>query len=533
MKLSNQTNKILGKDWLKYHPYSNITPNDSYYIALCNNVLKIIQESEIRDHLENTKEEKELACMLVSYFEDIISETHLFSSFTRQHKKMYGKELPFYKINEDYYEDEINLQDIYFLIWYYISLQSEEIIIDPYFENTQAFNEAVTDICNLFNNEFEEAPQNENLQNFLQIDADSDVGTIREKLSFIAYHSFLWKTVFDNYLEKILNEHSENGTVVLDEENEMSIYDQQIHFIFNECMPLLSMRANEYYAEILGEEHSESQFVKNISKRIFGCFLLRKIERDGYLIEHLTSKKQLRLSNEYTSLEKVKLVENETVLSLGLVQWKNDVWQNQGGCITTNIEEMKGEDISKHLFDDENHKKETVHKLEMAFLKINNGKRIAYFSRNREFTEFYLKVLREHAKIIKPEITDEELDENYKDFIKNYEKNIPFKNDEAFGIFFNSNIGIEMYSKHVISCMPDENNPYYANKDFDLNDLLTAKSLSKEFVNYIIENKLINLQFNYYENQDTFNIIMENLDFLLRFYRRTLYFSKPEVTINN
>jgi hypothetical protein len=79
--------------------------------------------------------------------------------------------------------------------------------------------------------------------------------------------------------------------------------------------------------------------------------------------------------------------------------------------------------------------------------------------------------------------------------------------------------------------MPDKNNPFYAYEKFDLSDLLIIDTFSKEFVNYVIDNKLINLSISEYENPDMFSIVMDNLDFLLRFYRRSQYFSKPEVTI--
>jgi len=530
MKFSNQTNKILGKDWLHYHPYSNITLVDNYYITLCNNVLKIIQQSEIAEYTNNLKEKKALACMLVAYFEDIISETHLFSTFTRQHKKMYGKELPFYEIS-DYYDDEINLHDIYFLIWYHISIHNKEMLIDPYFENSQSFNEAVSGIYKLFDHEFEKAPQNENLQNFLQLSAGSSVKTVREILSFIACNSFLWNAVFDDYFEEVLNDYKKNDIIVLDEQTEVEVYDQRTHFIFDQCMPLLTMRANEYFAELLGKKHSEYQFIKNISKRVIGCFLIREIRKDGFLIEHLSSKKQLWLSNEFTSLQNVKLVENETVLTISLVHWKNDVWQNQGACMVSSIKDMKGKDVSEHLFDNENVKKEIVHKLEKAFLELTNGEHIVYIHESREYAEFYLNLLRKHTKITNPQITDKELDERYKNFIENNKNNTLFKNNKAIGIFFNPNSGVELYFENVISCMPDKNNPYYAHKEFDLCDLLTIETFSKEFVCYIIENKLINLCINDFENPDLFGVIMANLDFLLRFYRRSHYFSKPEVTI--
>ena len=528
MKLLNQTNKILGKDWLQYHPYDNITFADNYYTTMCNSVLKIIQRSEIRAFIVTSKGEKSLACMLVAYFEDVISETRLFSTFTHLHKKMYGKELPFYKISDDYYNDEINLQDIYFLIWYHISIHEEDTIIDPYFNNNQAFKEAVSEIFDLFDREFEKAPQNENLQNFLRLPAKSDVKTVREKLSFIAHKSFLWKAYFDKYFNEIIEEYKENNVIVLNEETEVKIYDQRIHFIFNEYLPLLSLRSNEYFAEILRKKHSEYQFIKNISKRIAGCFLIRKIESHGFLIEHLTSKKQLWLSNEFTSFHGIKLHENKTVLTLGLVNWKDNVWQNQGGCIVNTLEDMKGIDVSEHLFDDENKKMEIIHELETAFLELSNGKRIVYLCGKHNYAAFNINIAKKRTKNLCPNSTDQEIDEQYKDLAEKMEKNLPPEWDEPIGIFFNPNSGQEVYYNGVISCMPDKDNPYYDKEEFDLCDLITNNTFSEAFINYVIENKIMDFSIPDYENPNLFAIMLENLDFLLRFYRRSRYFAKRE-----
>ena len=531
MKYSVQTNKIFGKDWLQYHPYDNTTSIDNYYLWLCNDVLKIILQSEIAEYLNNSNEEKKLACVLVSYFEDVISETRLFSTFTRLHKQMYGKELPFYKISDDYYDDEVNVHDIYFLIWYQISVFNEDIVIDPCFENSEAFLDGVSKIYDLFDNEFEKAPQNERLQKYLQLSSgSSDMKVVREKFEFIVCKSFFYNSFFERYYQKKLDKYKKNDIVVLDKKTELEIYDQKIHFYYNEYMPLLSLRVNEYFAEVLGEENSEYQFIKNISKRIFGSFLIRKIKSDGFLIEHLTSKKQIWLSNEFTSLQRVKLVENETVLTLGLVCWKDDVWQNQGGCIVNTLTELKGKDISKNLFDDENQKLETIRQLEKAFLELTDGKQMVYCRGKREYSEFHLQLMRKHAKIAEPNITDHELNETYENMIDKIESDLPFEDDETTGIFFNSNGGLEVYREGVISCMKDKNNPYYTHGEFDLCDLITIDTFSKEFINYIIENDLMNLCVNDYKNPDMFKIIMENLDFLLRFFRRTEYFSKPRIT---
>jgi len=531
MEFKSQTNTIVKKDWLGYHPYDDTTYVDNYYMTLCNKVLITIRKSEIASFLNHPEEAKSLACVLVAYFEDVISETRLFSTFTRQHKKMYGKELPFYEISDDYFDDDLNLQDIYFLIWYHIAVLEKKCVLDPYFENNPDFNEAVLKIYTIFDREYENAPQNEKLQQFLQL-TSSDVNTVRGKFSFIVEKSFLWKYPFEIYFTDILAKYMVNGKIVLKEHDDVMIYDQQINFMFNECMPLLSMRTNEYFAELIGEEHSEYQAIKNISKRIAGSFLLKKIEKNGFLIEHLSSKKQLWLSNEYTSFQDDTLIENKTVLTLGLVQWSDNVWQNQGGCIVSTIQEIKEKKFAERLFDDENMKMQVVGNLGKAFLELTQGKHIAYMRGIREYAEFTTKLYRKYTKIHDPKITEKKLDTMYKGSIEHIEKKMPFEKDEVIGVFYNPQRGIETYGESVISCMPDKNNSYYAGEEFDVSDLLINNTFSKEFVDFVIENNIIKLGVDEYENPNMFKIIMENRDFLLRFYRMSGYFSKPGVTLN-
>jgi hypothetical protein len=106
MKLKKQSGKILQKDWLRYHPYDDANFADNYYHSLCSKVLDIIQNSEIMQLLDNKEDAKEMACIFVAYFEDIISETNLFSAFTKKHTQLYGTPLPFYSKDTEYYEDE-------------------------------------------------------------------------------------------------------------------------------------------------------------------------------------------------------------------------------------------------------------------------------------------------------------------------------------------------------------------------------------------------------------------------------------------
>ena len=118
--MNTDKQRIYNGDWKTLHPYSGSVPTDLYYITLANKVLAAIravetslEESDYRK-IDET-EQKELACILTAYFEDIISQTGIFQAFTRIHGKRFGKPLPFYTLDEDYTPGEINIEEVHTL----------------------------------------------------------------------------------------------------------------------------------------------------------------------------------------------------------------------------------------------------------------------------------------------------------------------------------------------------------------------------------------------------------------------------------
>jgi len=202
----------------------------------------------------------------------------------------------------------------------------------------------------------------------------------------------------------------------------------------------------------------------------------------------------------------------------------------QGACLVNKLHELKEADISDHAFDDDK-KKEFLVSFEKVFLELTNGECLVYMQGRKAFVEFYIKCYRKYNKIIDSEITDEELEEKYKNYEENRYNHLPFEKEETIAVFFNPNSGVEIFRERIVACMCDKNNPYYAKQEFDISDLLTIKSLSKEFVCYTIDNDIIKLCIQEYANPDMFHLIMENFDFLLRFFRRSGYFSKPPVSV--
>ena len=161
--------RIYIKDWLELKPYGNQTVTDSYYLKICNEIKKVIttnkQSFVLQRYLDN-EDINLLSCFLTSYFEDLLSETNIWNSFVRTHQRLYRKQLPFYNLDE-YYEEEINPQDISFLIWYFLNTVQEEKFISPFNDFIVETSEKIIDV---FDKELEFAPENEYLKTFYQID---------------------------------------------------------------------------------------------------------------------------------------------------------------------------------------------------------------------------------------------------------------------------------------------------------------------------------------------------------------------------
>ena len=107
-----QTIKLYIKDWLAIHPYIQQQTTDRYFVDLAN---RLYSTCTIREIPESIK--KKLCLYTAAYFEDVISGLGLWQAFIKKHLELYDTSLPFYTIRPDYIKDEINEEDIRFIIW--------------------------------------------------------------------------------------------------------------------------------------------------------------------------------------------------------------------------------------------------------------------------------------------------------------------------------------------------------------------------------------------------------------------------------
>lgn len=184
--------RIYIKDWLKLKPYDKQAITDAYYLDVCNDVKKLIttnKQALILQMYLDKNDINTLCCFLTSYFEDIISETNIWNSFINSHKQLYNKQIPFYSL-DNYYEEEINPQDISFLIWYFLNTIQEEKFIAPF---NLFIVETAQIIMDIFDKEWEYAPKNKPLKSFYQIDEnEEDYYIARNLIDTVLFKTYLF-----------------------------------------------------------------------------------------------------------------------------------------------------------------------------------------------------------------------------------------------------------------------------------------------------------------------------------------------------
>ncbi|MBW6537392.1 MAG: hypothetical protein K0B11_20460 [Mariniphaga sp.] len=95
-------------------------------------------------------------------------------------------------------------------------------------------------------------------------------------------------------------------------------------------------------------------------------------------------------------------------------------------------------------------------------------------------------------------------------------------------VFFNPNSGIEI-GLGLNNAFPLAHNPFFDEKgsEEDVLHLMVSDELSKEPVMYCVENCSSKLPF---FNRFPGKLYLEDIDFLLRFWKRGAYHSKPQIT---
>ena len=439
--------KIYPKKWLELHPYKQTNSVDQYYVGIANEIHKRLYSSTIADAFEEEENIRYTSLCLAAWFEDVISQTGIWQAFTAECRKRYGAYLPFYPIKGDYFPDEINLEDIRFLLWHHIQYLCRGIsAINP--ENP-GIEQTAQEIYGLLAEEYETAPENERMQEFLYHSAmgEEDFFHYREILDWFHYQCYFNIENVAQYrdeAERLLDDEK-----ITPEMAETLIYATRTSLTFKGRRNLLSLTSPEWLA-LIGKAHPEHQLWGKVKARENSCYLLEK-EDDEYLyVKDLCSEDEgeFKITKKSLNLSAIRSREvGKSTLICELIYFGNAWWQC--GMLLENKYDQK---IAEYVDDLTKQKEKTNEKATFHdFIKASGGKSFVFCQSQEEISDFLLNKMGYGLK--------EDLD-------------IPRIHTETGAMLMaNSHTGLHIQFK-LCECIKSPDNPYYNKEEAEKNAIM-------------------------------------------------------------
>jgi hypothetical protein len=539
--VARKKESIYMQRWLSFHPYEMPHQSDYYYLELCNEIYKVLGYGEFPDEEIQISEEqkKDLACFIACYFEDVISGPGLWHAFVTQTNELYGTYLPFFDPNpEEYYAEEINPEDIHFLLWYYLSMIfCDDSVISPSFNE---WSDHSAQIFEILEREYEVAPESFNLKQFFRLSpGELDFYLLRDKLKWIMLDS--WLHYFLGYEMREMTDHLVRG----DEDEPLSeetraayLYDTADSFILSRHTPLLARRGNEWLAYVLGKDHPLHKSLLEMGEKKSGFYIYMRKQGDKLLFQHIASGTELAVTAR--SMEVPPNVKpGRSVTFSGFVKWRDEWWftgaQLVWGEDDKLIRNEQESEESKMLFGkDSAVKREENRQLFQSFMKFNQGKPLAFVENTETAEGFIRDFLAYHNKSKMDSLHKERKDRKIQEAdmfpeIKPRTTDSDQIDTETIPgmVYCDPDTGIALVFGHN-EMIPDPRNKWYTdgNAEENVSDgtliMLESQHISGNWMKYLASNyDLPGLEFPGLGGRE---LLVDNLDFMLRFWKREGYY---------
>lgn len=382
--------KIYPKEWMPLHPYKHPDSVDYYYVRIANLVYDELAASALGETFPSDGDLRYTSLCLAAWFEDIISQTGIWEAFTAECKKRYGAYLPFYPIGEDYFPDEVNLEDVRFLLWHHMQYLHPETIINP--ENP-GIEEAATYIYELLSEEYETAPENERMKQYLHqftLKAD-DFLSYRELLEWFHYKCFFNIKNLNGVMEQMDNFLEQEDSNIPEEQLSVFLYSIRTEYIFSGRLSPLSLTAPEWIGRIC-KNHPQHDWLAQVKVREHSCYLLEKEDEDLLYVKDLCrNNEKLCITKLSLNMEQVRdLKPGTSLLICSLVFYAGTCWQN--GALILN--EYKGE--MKDLVRERTNEIEKSNEKEAFkyFMKASGRKHFVFLHNTEELYDFFTRKMK-------------------------------------------------------------------------------------------------------------------------------------------
>ena len=379
--------KIYPKEWVKLHPYRQTDDIDHYYTDIANQIYQVLQTHLADGMFDDDEDIRYASLCLTAWFEDVISQIGIWTTFTAECKKRYGNWLPFYPLNEEYYPDEINPEDIQFLLWHHIQTccRGEGRVINP--ENP-AIAIIANEIYFLLDKIYETAPENERLWQFMHPKEKGIEGFDKHRLVLQWFH---YDSYFNIENEEQYWDEMEGWDESLDEDwqnkQKMIRYSIYTSLMLKGRRDLLSLPSCEWLA-LWTERNDGPQDWRTTKESLESYFLLTEEDSEFLYLQDLCAKTNVyKVFKESFDLKKIKKRQvGKSTIYCTLLHYGN-AWCQMGILV---MSPSLDDDIKSSI---EDMCKEKEHLNEKAvykdFMKATGGKPFHFCKSRQEMIDFF------------------------------------------------------------------------------------------------------------------------------------------------
>lgn len=484
---------LIPKLVIKYaHPQGLAGDTDQQYARVATEICDALGKLGINDIPQSGL--KLIATNLALYLEDIVADAGIFRSFTTEMKSRYGKYLPFFEIDESqYFQDEPNIEDVRFLIWYYMLVVQHGNVGNP---ESPVLGQMTEAAYKVIDERFEQVPVNESLKDFFtEAKFTADFYLQRQVLSWLCSSCYL---TFAPQYAGIMNQNARQffeQRVVLNPDQAFYLADSLISFALTHGP--LKLTSPEWLAMILRANGNEKAAAIVAGQKFMDLGM--------YKVDKAASGKSCKLRSVQDKTFTIKAaglndpqpeVYEKPAIFGSFVQY-NGEWLVNGNYVTS--DSLEAFDAAHEEYLSEQRLKPLYDKL----VKEAGGTPLYYFADTKELKQFLLDKLPGSDKA----------------------KNLTLPQGHKYIALYIPADGkdFEIYPDAALS-IKDERNPYYRSKGARNLAFNLALSVSDELRRYLLAHGMLpDATINSVYGLDRGNeIVQQDFDFMTRAVKAVL-----------
>lgn len=483
--------------WREAHLLPLLCPTDVFYVKYARKLRDRIKKADFERKLA-LEDMTEIALTLTYYLEDVVSGLGVWRSFIMEHKRMYGRYLPFYDTDEEhYYVDEINEADVRFLIWMIFQKRNSGMIVNP--ENSY-MQKLAQEVFGVLDEDFEQVPVNNDLLEAMKNPVlYQDFYNLKTLMIQVCCMSYLFYYFTAQHRDRVVQQVNR----IVGEGQPLSVIEYMAESFLgvHEKTGPLALKPQFWIGRMLEywDMNEEANAVKQMETRELQPYLVVACDDQKILLEDwLGQRFELMISDMLQA--KVDMVTKQKVMLGSLVKYK-DHWYPNGG-----VSWLKQEDKFLKYREQKQQAQEQKERITGKVLQLNQNSPFLFFENYAALKQW--------------------IDQNLKDEFQNtdtQEQTEAHEQEKNLVAFVSPETGFLVLPGGAC-CIHHPDNPYYQADEagaYAIRVLFDPHYSASEMVRCLVREKLLPdaALFSEINEERGKQLLQDNLDFLLRVIR--------------